>query len=120
MSANPIHNLVLHYVQRQVEDATARRDAYTKQLVDVKGEFNDQGDETLSAEDSRASIESNLGDIERYLSKAEQYQILPPGDLSTTPCPHCFLRYEVHATSLNYVNDIDGEIHCVECKTIIE
>lgn len=120
MPTNSIYNRVLNYVHRQVEDAIARRNTYTKQLINVEGEFNDQGEEILSAEDNRASIESNLRDIELYLSNAEKYREFPRGNISTMPCPHCFLRYKVQDTSLDYVNGIDGDIHCVKCKTIIE
>jgi len=120
MPTNPIHDCVLRYTKQQIEDAISRRDNYAKQLLNVDGEFNEQGEETLSAEEQRASIESNIRQIEEYLLRAARYCELPPGNLSTTVCPACFLQRDLQCTSLDYVGNFECEIHCVECKTIIE
>ena len=120
MSANPIHDKATRFVQREIDDAIARRDNYAKQLLNVEAEFNDQGEETLSVEEKRAEIEASLREIAAYIIRANEYKAFPPGDLSTTFCPHCFLRRRVKNTSLDLTENIEGEIHCVECKTIIE
>lgn len=120
MSANPIHNKILRYVQRQVKDAIARRDNYAKQLLNVENEFNEQGEETITAKEKRAEIESNLREIEEYLFRVDEYKTFPTNNLATTFCPHCFLSRGDKDTSLDLTDNSKYEIHCVVCNHVIE
>ena len=107
------------YVQWRIEDAQARRDTCAKELLQVDGDITDEKGDTLNSEEQRRLINQALRKIESEQFEIERYKILVNGNPLILTCPRCYIDYGVQDDSLDFVNGLNGQVHCVVCKVLL-